>query len=324
MVGMGRGGERIGKIFQPTQPVRGVSGLFLLQGPAVRGGIGVMRTAWLLRWGIGTAAALAALGAVGGCGVSSSGASDVRASQSGIAGGGGKTLVIVASRSTPTSIAFAATSSTNAANTTAAHTKSATATDATISTPTPRSTSATFVSTSAALNPSTATVSACTTADLNLQVFEPSPTTPSGHARTPVVPIGPGLGALHGIRTQQLTLVFTNVSHSACIVSGFPSVDFLRAGVQGPLSAPDSFSRTTAVPDVRLSPGSAARASITFTTNSYANSRGSRCDEAVAVRAYLPGSVKALVSGARDGANHRIQYFYVCGPKVIVEALQPK
>jgi hypothetical protein len=137
------------------------------------------------------------------------------------------------------------------------------------------------------------------------------------------VPIGPGLGALHGIQAQQLTLVFTNVSRSACTVSGYPSVDFLRAGAQGPLSAPDSFSQTTTVTDVRLSPGSAARSSITFTTNSYANSRGSRCDEVVAVRAYLPGSVKSLVSGARDGANRRIQHFYVCGHKVIVQALQP-
>jgi Protein of unknown function (DUF4232) len=281
-----------------------------------------MRTAWLPRWGIGTAAALVALGAVGGCGTSSSGVSLVGASRSGNAGGGGKTVVIASSRSTPTSVAFAAISSTDTANAQAANTKSATATDATISTP--RSTSATFVSTSAARSTSTATLSACTTADLNLQVIEPSPVAPSGHARTPVVPIGPGLGALHGIQTQQLTLVFTNVSRSTCIVSGFPSVDFLRAGVQGPLSAPDSFSRTTAVPDVRLSPGSAARASITFTTNSYANSRGSRCDEAVAVRAYLPGAVGALVSGARDGANHRIQYFYVCGHKVVVQALQPK
>ena len=283
-----------------------------------------MRTAWLLRWGIGTAAALVALGAVGGCGVSSSGVSLVGASRSGSAGGGGKTMVAVASQSTPTSIAFAATSSTNTAKANAANTTSATTTDATISTP--RSTSAAFVSTSAARNTPTptATVSACTTADLNLQVFEPSPAIPAGHTRTPVVPIGPGLGALHGIRAQQLTLVFTNVSHATCIVSGFPSVDFLRAGVQGPISTPDSFSRTTAVPDVRLSPGSAARTSITFTTNSYANSHGSRCDEAVAVRAYLPGSVRALVSGARDGANHRIQYFYVCGHKVVVQALQPR
>jgi hypothetical protein len=273
-----------------------------------------MRTARLLRWGIGIAAGLVVLGAVSGCGASSSGVSVVGASRGGDTGGG-KTVVAVASRSAPASIAFAATSNANAANT-----KSATATDAMISTP--RSTSATFVSTSAARNASTTADSTCTTADLSLQVFEPSPATPSGHARTPVVPIGPGLGALHGIQAQQLTLVFTNISHSACTVSGFPSVDFLRAGVQGPLSAPNSFSHATTVADVRLSPGSAARSAITFTTNSYANSRGSRCDEVVAVRAYLPGSMRALVSGARDGANHRIQHFYVCGHTIIVRALQ--
>jgi hypothetical protein len=41
-------------------------------------------------------------------------------------------------------------------------------------------------------------------------------------------------------------------------------------------------------------------------------------------RAYLPGAVSALISSARDGANHHIQYFYVCGHKIIVQALQTK
>ena len=170
-----------------------------------------------------------------------------------------------------------------------------------------------------------ATTSTCPTTDLTLQVFEPPPATPSAHAGAPVVPTGPGLGALRGTRTQQFTLVFTNVSRFACSVQGYPSVDFLQAGTLGPLSAPNSYAPGTKVTNVRLSPDGVAQSLITFTTNSYANPHGSRCDEVIAVRVYLPGSTKALISGVRDGRNHRsIPDFYVCGHMVVVRALQPR
>jgi hypothetical protein len=255
-----------------------------------------MRTARLLKWAIGTVASLVVLATVAGCGVSSSGISVVGVNP-GSGGTGGSVVAVVATGPTSTGLAAAP----NAAPAAAA--------DTTIST-----------NTSKNANPN----EVCAAADLSLQVFESSYATPSSHVRTPVVPIAPGLSALHGTRAQQLTLVFTNVSHSACTMRGYPSVDFIRSGVHGPLSAPNSFSRATKVTDVRLSPGGAARSLISFTTNSYANSHGSRCDEVVAVRVYPPDSVNALVSGARDEANHNIPRFYVCGHMVVVRAVQSK
>ena len=287
-----------------------------------------MRAAQLLRWGIGTTAGLVVLGAVGGCGMSSSGTSIAGASPLGDSTSGRTTTPIAStsnSSSTSTSTAFATTPNVDPATTTATATytpNSAASTPAAIST-TPPTTTATPTSTHMSTS-TTGTSLVCTTADLGFQVFEPSQPTPSGHAGTPTVPIGPGLGALRGTRAQQFTLVFTNVSHAACTVSGYPSVDFLQPGTRGPLSAPNSYSPSTKVTNVRLSPGGAAQSSITFTTNSYTNPRGSRCNEVVSVRVYIPGSTKALVSGARDNAGHRIADFYVCGHKVVVWALQAK
>jgi Protein of unknown function (DUF4232) len=123
-------------------------------------------------------------------------------------------------------------------------------------------------------------------------------------------------------RTQQLTLTFTNVSHASCTLRGYPSVDFLRGGIKGPLSAPDSFAPNPGVADVRLSPGGVATAQVTFTANSAGNPHGSRCDQVIAVRVYAPGSTKALTSAAHDAADHRIPSFYVCGHKVVVHAVQ--
>ena len=121
---------------------------------------------------------------------------------------------------------------------------------------------------------------------------------------------------------QQLTLLFTNRSHAACTLRGYPSVDFLRAGVWGPLSAPDSFAPNPGVVSVRLAPGDAASSRIAFTTNGSANPRGVRCEQVVAVRVYPPGLTKALTSDVRDVADHRIPSFYVCGHKVVVHAVR--
>lgn len=131
---------------------------------------------------------------------------------------------------------------------------------------------------------------------------------------------------VHGLafatRTQQLTLTFTNVSRASCTLRGYPSVDFLRGGIKGPLSAPDSFAPNPGVADVELSPGGVATAQVTFTANGAGNPHGLRCDQVVAVRVYAPGSTKALTSGAHDAAGHRIPSFYVCGHKVVVHAVQ--
>ena len=123
-------------------------------------------------------------------------------------------------------------------------------------------------------------------------------------------------------RTEQLTLAFTNVSHANCTLRGYPSVDFLRGGIRGPLSAPNTFAPVPSVADVHLSPGGVATAQITFISNGTDNPRGSRCDQVIAVRAYAPGSMKALTSAARDLSGHHIPSFYVCGHKVVVHAVQ--
>jgi hypothetical protein len=123
-------------------------------------------------------------------------------------------------------------------------------------------------------------------------------------------------------RTQQLTLTFTNVSRSECMLRGYPSVDFLRGGIKGPLSAPDSFAANPGVADVFLAAGGTATAQVTFTANGADNPRGAHCDQVIAVRVYAPGSTKALTSGAHDAGGHRIPSFFVCGHKVVVHAVQ--
>ncbi len=125
-----------------------------------------------------------------------------------------------------------------------------------------------------------------------------------------------------GTRTQRLTLTFTNVSRFTCTLRGYPSVDFLRGGIRGPLSAPDSFAASPSVVDVDLSPGATATAEITFAANGRNNPQGSRCEQVIAVRVYAPGSTKALSSAVRDTSGHRLQSFYVCGHKVVVQAVQ--
>jgi hypothetical protein len=125
-----------------------------------------------------------------------------------------------------------------------------------------------------------------------------------------------------GTRTQQLTLTFTNVSRLTCTLRGYPSVDFLRGGVRGPLSAPDTFAASPSVVDVDLSPGATATAEITFIANGRNNPQGSRCEQVIAVRVYAPGSTRALSSTVRDTSGHRLPSFYVCGHRVVVQAVQ--
>jgi hypothetical protein len=116
--------------------------------------------------------------------------------------------------------------------------------------------------------------------------------------------------------------VFTNVSASTCYLRGFPNVDFLRGGNHGPLSEPDAFSTVLPANRVELAPGGAASASATFVTNDPQNVRGSRCDDAVGVRTFPPGSSAALSSGVHDTHGAPLSHFYVCGHGVVVSALQ--
>ncbi|HET9173607.1 MAG TPA: DUF4232 domain-containing protein [Actinospica sp.] len=123
-------------------------------------------------------------------------------------------------------------------------------------------------------------------------------------------------------RTQELTLTFTNVSRSGCTLEGYPSVDFLRGGIRGPLSAPDIDATSPGATEVQLMPGDVATADITFVANGSTNPHGARCEQVVAVRVYAPGSTKALSSTVRDTSGHRLPTFYVCGHKVVVQAVQ--
>lgn len=272
-----------------------------------------MRRTQLVRWGIGTAAGLVTLGTVGGCGMGG-GITVVGANPASYAG---RTVTVVASTSVG-GAPSAATAGETATTATVAGGASVAGAASTTSAAT-----AAAPTTTATATATNTTVSACSTADLHLQVLEASQPTPLDHLGT-TIPINPGLLARQTTRTEQLTLIFTNVSHSACTMHGYPSVDFLRAGVHGPLSAPDSFAQSPGITNVRLAPGETAESQISFTTNSAANSRGRRCDEVVAVRVYPPGSTKALTSGTRDSRNLRIPNFYVCGHAIVVRAVQPK
>ena len=276
-----------------------------------------MRAARLLKLTVGTTATLITLSVASGCALSSNGTNVSGANPGSGNGSGGKTVAAVA---VVASTSIVRTGTPNAESGATANAATPTSTDTSVGTDTAAASS------TAAFASASANVVACTAADLNLQVFESSQANrPPNHNDAPIVPIGTGLGALlHGTRTQQLTLVFTNVSNSACTTRGYPSVDFLRAGVHGPLSAPDSYSGAAKVTNVRLAPGGAARSLITFTANSDANSRGSHCDAVIAVRVYPPDSTKALISGARDEQDHPISHFYVCGHKVVVQALQAR
>lgn len=155
----------------------------------------------------------------------------------------------------------------------------------------------------------------CTVADLRLRV------TLAGSTATRVgVKNGNGN---KNVRRQRVTLVYTNISTSACVLRGYANVDFLRAGVGGPLSEPDTFARSVPIRRVELAPGGVARASAAFMTNDPRNTHGSHCDDAVAVRTFPPGSTVAIASGLRDAHGVTLRHFYVCGHGVVISALQP-
>lgn len=129
-------------------------------------------------------------------------------------------------------------------------------------------------------------------------------------------------------RRQQLTLVFTNISSGPCYLRGYPSVDFLRSLTNGPLSEPDTFlgaapgSGKLTAPRVDLAPGGTATSSAAFVGNGPRNPHGSRCDSAVAVRAFPPDSTVPLAAGVRDARGVPVQQFYVCGHGVLVSVLR--
>ena len=269
-----------------------------------------MRTTRLLGLSLSTMAALTALGAIGGCGM------DSRIT---VVGANPRSVAVnTSNRSTDTSTSSARTATTAQAVEPAAAAASI---------------SSIFTASSA---PTTSTGEPCSAAALHLQVFESSLPSPSTHpdaspnaksTSANSVRTSPtnNLDSRNSTRTQQLTLVFTNVSRSACTLRGYPSVDFLRAGVRGPLSAPDSFVPTPGVATVRISPGGAASSLITITTNSSGNHHGSRCEAVIAVRVYPPGSTKALTSATRTSSTSAaLPHFYVCGHKVVVRAVQPE
>ena len=151
----------------------------------------------------------------------------------------------------------------------------------------------------------------CTVADLRLRV------TLAGNASA-----GPGTDNQR-IRRQQVTLVLTNISSSKCVLRGYPNIDFLRSGAHGQLSEPDTFSAAHPVTSVELKPGGAATATATFVTNSPRNAHGLHCDDAVALRAFPPGSTVAISAGIRDAHGSTLPQFYICGHGVVVTALQP-
>ena len=153
---------------------------------------------------------------------------------------------------------------------------------------------------------------ACRSSSLRLQAFEPTLSTP--HA-----------AALTG--NQTITLVFTNASSSACTLRGYPSVDFLRAGIRGPLSTPDAFSASDPVAPVRLASGATASAAITFATNGFANGSadvgGSHCEDVTGIRVYPPGSVIALSAEVIDPRTAiPASHFSVCGHRVDVGSIK--
>jgi hypothetical protein len=129
-------------------------------------------------------------------------------------------------------------------------------------------------------------------------------------------------GAAATARREQLTLDFTNISASPCELRGYPDVDFLRAGADGPLSEPDTFSVAQAVTRVELAPGGTAIATATFVTNDPRNVGGYGCDDAVAVRTFLPDSPMAISSGILDANGVSVRHFFVCGHGVVDSALR--
>ena len=306
-----------------------------------------MRRTRLLEWSVGTVVGLAALSAVGGCDTTS-GTNTVGAGP----GSGSAASTSLSSSSTQQVIIGSTSSAHSAGPGHSGATGGGTSTSTPAgSTPSPTRTSpntqpgdnATTAPATSANTPSATPTStggtgsaghACSSVDLSLQAFEfPQITVPTHpvHAPGPTSPTNPTnstnsvAGGRSATRPQQMTLTFTDVSHSACTLSGYPSVDFLRAGMAGPLSAPNSFAPVPGVTNIHLTPGSTASSVITFITNGASNPHGSRCDNVVAVRVYPPGSTSALVSPAHDSSKKGsvIARFFVCGHVVIVHAIQP-
>ena len=303
-----------------------------------------MRRTRLLGWSVGTVVGLAALSAVGGCdttsGTNTVGAGAGRGSAASTSLSGSTTQIIIGSTSSAHSAGpghngatggGAATTSTPSGGGAASPRRTSPGTQ-------PGNNATTAPATSANTPPATPTGTggtgsaphACSSVDLSLQAFElPLTTVPTHpvHAPSPTNLPGSTASGRSATRPQQMTLLFTDVSRSACTLSGYPSVDFLQTGLAGPLSAPNSFAPIPGVTKIHLAPGTTATSVITFITNGATNPHGSRCDDVVAVRVYPPGSTSALVSQAHDssakGAGSIIAHFFVCGHVVIVRAMQP-
>jgi hypothetical protein len=138
----------------------------------------------------------------------------------------------------------------------------------------------------------------------------------------PAPPEASGGGGGAATRSERLTLVFTNIASSPCDLRGYPNVDFLRAGAGGPLSEPDTFASTQDdATRVELAPGGAAVATATFVTDDPSNAQGFGCDDAVAVRAFLPGLSAAIYAGIQDAHGVPLRHFFVCGHGIVVSAL---
>jgi len=159
---------------------------------------------------------------------------------------------------------------------------------------------------------------ACSASDLRLSATWSA--TESGTAEADDVS-----GSDAGVTSRQsLALVYVNVSAAVCVLSGYPSVDFVRAGTGGPLSELDtSATKPRTVSRVELAPGGGATATASFTTNGPLNAGGSRCDGAVAVRTSVPGSSTAMTSSVDDAHGNPLQQFFVCGHGVVVSSFVP-
>jgi len=159
---------------------------------------------------------------------------------------------------------------------------------------------------------------ACSASDLMLSATWA--TTESGRAAADDVS-GSGGGTTS---RQSLMLAYLNVSTAACVLSGYPNVDFVHAGAVGPFGEPDTFAaKISTVSRVELAPGGEAMATAGFITNGPLNVSGSRCDDAVGVRTFVPGSSAAITASADDAYGNPLQQFFVCGHGVVVSAFAP-
>jgi Protein of unknown function (DUF4232) len=116
----------------------------------------------------------------------------------------------------------------------------------------------------------------------------------------------------HSLGHNAFSLEFTNLSHQACVLQGYPGVSATNLGGRelGRPASPDS---AQARPSVRLAPGGTAISVLTIANADFFSGPGCRAVNAAGLRVYPPNQTKAKVVAYpfRACSHHGTDYLTV-------------